>query len=148
MPPRTRYPVDVVLSLSTGRLVTREESDGSNGFQHVHELITHMLGYDVWTHQLPRVAPQCEEEIRKQFPELSMVNTGPLDLLVERHQGNQEKIRESINQWVAREIDRCGLQADYEVAPIANPPEPRNPLAELSEMVPPEKIIPVITPEK
>lgn len=56
------FPIGVVLSLTTGRLVSPSHMDG------IYEALRFLTGEDVYTHQIPRVMKECEPWLKSQFP--------------------------------------------------------------------------------
>jgi hypothetical protein len=68
------FPARVVLSVTTGRLLTRRRDDGSNGIQDIYELLQHMTGENPWTHQLPRFAAKCKPWLLKWHPQLALAD--------------------------------------------------------------------------
>jgi len=50
-------------SITTGVLLVE-------GFGAVHEAITHVLGREVWTHELPSVSDEARAAVLRQFPEM------------------------------------------------------------------------------
>lgn len=58
------FPLGDVLSIVTGRLLSERHMGG------VYEILNHMTGEDLYTHQLVRAAEVCKPALLKQFPEL------------------------------------------------------------------------------
>ncbi len=54
-----------VLGVTTGYLLVE------SGFSRIHELIEHLCGCSVFTHQLPSVASFCKASVIAQFPQLN-----------------------------------------------------------------------------
>jgi hypothetical protein len=67
------FPIGDVLSLTTGRLLSR---DGMEGVQRICEF---MAGEPVWTHQLPRIMEEAGPRILVQHPDLAAIDV-PVDL--------------------------------------------------------------------
>lgn len=59
------FDLATVLGVTTGVLL----GDSAD----LHELIEHLCGGPVWTHELPSVADACREEILRQRPDLTNV---------------------------------------------------------------------------
>lgn len=62
------FPLGDVLSLTTGRLLSR---DGMEGVQRICEF---MAGEPVWTHQLPRIMEEAGPRILVQHPDLAAID--------------------------------------------------------------------------
>ncbi|MFZ3473103.1 hypothetical protein ACODT3_10785 [Streptomyces sp. 4.24] len=58
-------PLADVLSVTTGRLLSRRHVDG------IYDLLRHMTGQDVYTHQLGKIADACMPDLVKQHPFLA-----------------------------------------------------------------------------
>lgn len=67
------FPLGDVLSLTTGRLLSRAGMSG------VHEICEFMAGEPVWTHQLPRVMEEAGPSILVRHPDLAAIEV-PDDL--------------------------------------------------------------------
>lgn len=63
----TAFPLADVLSITTGRLLSRRHIDG------MYTLLGHMTGHDLFTHQLPRAARECAPALLAQHPQLAGV---------------------------------------------------------------------------
>lgn len=59
------FHISDVLTIITGRLVSRDGMDG------VYHFLNFMTGDDLYTHQLPRAALVCEVALKAQFPHLA-----------------------------------------------------------------------------
>lgn len=105
-----------ILSITTGRLVSRNHIDG------VYTILNHMTGQDLMTHQLPRVADECKPHLLAQHPRL--VNVEPPNFTAEAE----------VWTWLSKMERTHGTTLP--VAPL--PPgahEVRNPLVEAVEMM-------------
>lgn len=69
-----RFPLDEVLSISTGRLVAARHIDA------IYEILNWMTGDSLFTHQLGRACQECRPWLLRWFPELEKA-TGALALL-------------------------------------------------------------------
>ena len=110
-----------ILSIMTGRLVSPRHIEG------VYDILGYMLDDQLYTHQLPRASRECQPYLLEQHPQLALV-TG------------EEVTMENWQSWLEARVREYG---EYlEVFPVR--PEDvvhKDPLEELAEMVPPEKII-------
>lgn len=141
------FSVRTVLTITTGRLLTESSDPKDNGIGDVYKILSHMVGYSAFTHQLPRIGKEAAPVLLEQFPELGNVDLDALDAALKPVEGDRARVEEVIAAWAATEIAR-GLAPDYEIEPLTNPEPPRDPLGELIEMVGPEKVIVVTMPEE
>ena len=93
-----------VLSATSGRFLCDE-------FSRLHELIEHVMGYPVFTHQIPDVSGQVKEFLVDQFPELDspemQIELGKLILMLDGENGkkNAELL---ISGWLALMTEKHG----------------------------------------
>lgn len=64
------FPLNVVLSVTTGRLLTSPKSATDNGIGNMYELLGHMTNDSPYTHQLGRFAEECKPWLFHWFLEL------------------------------------------------------------------------------
>ena len=64
-----RFPLRVVLTVTTGRLLTAAK-DGGNGIEDLYDILSWMTNDDLMTHQLPRAGRECAPWLLRWFPEL------------------------------------------------------------------------------
>lgn len=64
-------PLADILTVTTDRLLSRRHVDG------IYDLLRHMTGQDVYTHQLPAVADACAPELIRQHPFLADLKPTP-----------------------------------------------------------------------
>lgn len=105
------FSLGAILSVTTGVLLC--------DFAEVHELLDHMTGDTLFTHQLPRASRECEDHLRAQFPQLADIEV-PVNL----------PRPELYLQWVESLHDLHG--ARHEVAPL--PPGDHTRIDPLTEM--------------
>lgn len=122
----TLHPLADILSITTGRLLSRQHMGG------VYSILNDLTGDDLMTHQLPRAAEACVPAILAQHPQLAGVEP-PEDIDVA-----------DLMAWLADAEQRYG--AELAVAPLAGW-ERRDPIEELCDMVGPERIVIVDTDE-
>lgn len=89
IPDVRRFPLGVVLSVTTGRLLAP--------FAEVHELLDFMTGDTLMTHQLPRACEECAPMLLARHPRLA-------DVKVPEEFTGEEDVR----QWVAAQAERLG----------------------------------------
>jgi hypothetical protein len=58
------FPLGDVLSITTGRLLSESHVQG------IYEILNHMTGESLYTHQLPRAVEVCAPVLRALFPAL------------------------------------------------------------------------------
>jgi hypothetical protein len=115
------FPLGTVLSISTGRLLA------PNGISGVYEILNHMTGDSIYTHQIPRVCQECKPYLLKQFPQLAEIDVEAVT------QENWASFMNDLSQRYPAEYTVQALPAGehYEIDPVS----------ELAEMVHPSKII-------
>ncbi len=113
-----RFHLGDILSITTGRLVSNRHIDG------VYDVLNHMTGDSLFTHQLPRAAEECAPHLLAQHPDLADV---PVP--------DEFDSKEHVEAWLAEQARRFGEYRD--VAPLASEDHTRiDPLAELQMMRP------------
>ena len=115
-----------ILSIATGRLLSHRHMDG------IYDILNHLTGDNLFTHQLPRAADTCRGPLLAQHPQLTDV-APPLDIDVP-----------AIQAWLAQAEATYGRTLP--VTALATW-EHRNPLVELAEMAGGKTIIPVVITE-
>lgn len=61
-----------VLSITDGRLMSPRHMDG------VYDILNFMTGDSLYTHQIPRVAKECQPYLLQQHPQLAGIKFGPV----------------------------------------------------------------------
>lgn len=89
LPDVRRFPLGVVLSVTTGRLLAP--------FADLHELLDFMTGDRLMTHQLPRAVEECAPVLLARHPRLAAVS------LPAEFSG-----AEDVHRWVAEQAVRLG----------------------------------------
>jgi len=117
-----------VLSITTGRLLSH---DGMGG---VYRILNHLTGDDLMTHQLPRAAETCRPALRAQHPFLTDLQPPAEDVPLDQ-----------LMAWLAQAERDHGYTLP--VTPLAAW-EHRNPIAELVDMVGPERVAVVVVDEE
>jgi hypothetical protein len=128
--PRTFHLGDV-LSITTGRLVSPRHMEG------VHDILDWMTGDNLFTHQLPRAARECEIPLLHQHPDLAAI-VPPESFGDDPEQG--------VASWLATQVANYG--ETRQVAPLGTAEHTRiDPLAELRQMRPDAEIVTVVVPD-
>ncbi len=123
------FPLRVVLSVTTGRLLTEQKGPRDNGIGDIHQLLGWMANDQPFTHQLPRFGRECAPWLLKWFPELGDVNLGLLDDLM-RVEGDSK----GVEAWLESAVLLAKCKASYDVPRIPGGHEHRDPVEELAEM--------------
>ena len=66
-----KFPLRVLLTVTTGRLLTKRQGPRDNGISDLYELLGWMTNDEPFTHQLPRFANECKPWLLRWFPELA-----------------------------------------------------------------------------
>lgn len=112
------FPLRVVLTLTTGKLLTKSRGDRDNGISDLYELLEHMAGEAPFTHQLGRFGDECKPWLYRWYPELVSVE-GRLDKLADWIAKSQDGPETGIVYWLA-EIKMLfpELKDEYEIGQI------------------------------
>lgn len=62
------FPLGTVLSITTGYMLA------PNGISGVYEILNHMTGDSIYTHQIPRVCKECGPVLLRRFPQLAEID--------------------------------------------------------------------------
>ncbi len=139
-----KFHVHTVLTVTTGKLLTRQDEFG-NGIDDLYKILEWMTGEDPMTHQLPRFAKECRPWLLRWFPELRyVVWDEDLPKRIAAARGLEEK-NVILETWVAS----LGLLAEYDVPKIpADDHASKDAVEEMCEMVGPNKNIIVVQKEE
>lgn len=109
-----RFPLRVLLTVTTGRLLTKSRGEGDNGISDLYEILGWMTHDTPFTHQLPRFNDECKPWLLRWFPELAEVNAqlGALDELV----GSQGAA--GVEAWLTVIEDGIDCRPEYDVPRI------------------------------
>lgn len=133
-----RFPLRTVLTVTTGRLLTKPEGPRDNGIGDLYKLLGWMTDDSPFTHQLPRFGKECEPWLLKWFPDMAKATDAlpQLDSLMEL-KGNET----GIELWLEALI--AGGQPEYLDIPRIPKGEhvKRNPLEELTDMVGADRVV-------
>ena len=120
------FGLDDILSVTTGRLLSRRGMDG------IYEILSYMTGTSVFTHQLPRVAGECAPEILRQHPQLA-------DVVLKR------KVSLLMLQRMLEEAE-TKYGKTLPIKPLDNYVG-QDPIEELVDKMGPDRVIPVVVDE-
>ena len=144
MPETKKFPLRVVLTVTTGRLLTASKGPRDNGIDDLYKILNWMTGDELFTHQLPRAGNECKPWLLRWFPELAFVEValGNLDDTIKKM--GAEK---GVENWLGWIMEK-GIKTEYDVPKIPTKDHKRiNPLDELVGMVGADKVVVVETPE-
>lgn len=99
------FSLEAVLSVTTGRLLTKAKGKSNNGIGDIYDLLNFMCAEDVYTHQLGRFADECRSYILRQYPQLAIAKEKltTLDVLLSQHSNPREACAEFI-AWLKKRI--------------------------------------------
>lgn len=138
-----QFPLRVILTVTTGRLLTEGKGPDNNGIGDLYDILSHMTGDNLFTHQLGRAAESCKPWLLKCFPELAVVGVC-LDRLDGWLSADQSGGGEGIKMWLAElKLMFPEIQDSYEVSPLPEGWTTIDPMIELESMVGKERIITV-----
>ena len=115
------WPTKVVLSAASGRFVC-------DGFDKVHAFMEWWCGFSVWTHQIPRILRENKAAWRSLVPDCNLDYKG-----------------EDWKAWADEIEARIGSHLMVQAPPTSEMMQ-RDPIAEINEMVGPDKVI-IVTVE-
>lgn len=114
MPETRDFPLADILSITTGRLLSRDHMDG------IYRILNYLTSDELFTHQLPRAAEACRPALIAQHPQLADAMP-PDDMQVP-----------ALLAWLAAQERAHGQSLS--VSPIAHW-DSRHPLTELADMI-------------
>lgn len=102
------FSMRTLLSVTTGRLLTKPRGQHNNGIEDIYELVEHMTGEPAFTHQLPRFIRECRPVLLKLFPDLEKADVSELDKL--------EPGIDSVEQWLKRCEEEWEIPTRYSLS--------------------------------
>jgi hypothetical protein len=128
------FPLRVILTVTTGRLLTEGKEEGDNGIGDLYDILGHMTGESPYTHTLGRFAEECKPFLYKWYPELSQAETA-LSKLDEIIKTIPDCPAKAIKIWLACLTELTECKAEYEIGRIPNEKHIRkDPIGEMAEM--------------
>lgn len=116
-----KFPLRTVLTVTTGRLLTRRRGPHDNGIDDLYDILAHMTNDSVWTHQLGRFGNECRPWLLRWFPELDspvMRNaTAELEDMDALATGLDER-RTWTDTWIDSLIAQGICHSQYEIGQI------------------------------
>lgn len=119
-----KFPARVVLTVTTGYLLTQGKGNRDNGIGDLYDILGHMTGESPFTHTLGRFAQECKPYLLEWFPEVAKCglpeNTAKLQELLNDAKVRRAPAEEAIKMWLKwmSEPGTCGLKAEYEIGQI------------------------------
>lgn len=134
--PRTRqFPLRVVLSVTTGRLLTEPKGPHNNGIGDLYEILNWITGDNLFTHQLPRAERAAMPWLLKCFPELAPA-TAALPSLDRWLKLDQTGGQEGIEMWLTElRMMFPAIKDSYDVEPMPGGWTHIDPIIEAETMV-------------
>ena len=83
-----------ILSITTGRLVSPRHMDG------IYDILNFLTGDNLFTHQLPRAAGECQGPLLAQHPALADVE----DLDKFGDEDGALEVKDAVDRWLAAQI--------------------------------------------
>ncbi len=102
-----KFHISDVLTVTTGRLVSSRHMDG------VYDILNYITGDNLFTHQLPRAARECEPWLAAQYPYL-MENSPEMQPHMERLKADLQNVErddktKTVAAWVEAVREAFGL---------------------------------------
>lgn len=133
--PTKAFPLRVILTVTTGRLLTQGKGPRDNGISDLYEILGWMTDDSPFTHQLGRFADECKPHLLKWFPELALASAG-LKNLDKWLKSDRTGGGEGIEMWLAElRMLHPSIQLSYDVPKIPRETHcVHDPMAELIAM--------------
>ena len=116
------FDLRTILSVTTGRLLTKRRGDRDNGIGDLYELLGWMTGESPFTHQLPRFGEECTPWLLRWFPELGRAYAYLTDLDLMLAEGQEKGVGGDVvcDNWLAALTDvwDIGAEQTYDVPKI------------------------------
>ena len=81
---KKEYPLNVVLTVTTGRLLTEGKKPNDNGIGDLYEIMNHMLDDNLTTLALPYGGEKCRPVLLGLFPELKVYNSEKVLVMLDK----------------------------------------------------------------
>lgn len=135
------FALRTLLTVTTGRLLTKGKGHGSNGIGDLYQLLGWMTNDSPYTHQLGRFAVECKPWLYRWFPEL-LFGESSLEKLDEFLSFTADK-SEAIQAWLDElPLLQPALKETYDVPRIPQDDhERKDPLGELAAMRPDANVV-------
>lgn len=74
------FPLRVVLTVTTGKLLTASKGPRDNGISDLYDILGHMTNDNPFTHQLGRFGEECKPWLLRWYPQLALADAALVDL--------------------------------------------------------------------
>ena len=140
--PAKLFDLGDVLTITTGLLVSRRHMDG------VYEILNHMTGENLYTHQIPRAMRSCKPDLLRQHPQLADVDTASLEKALAASPETMEAATQVVLDWLDRQAAIYGKELRVRPLPPSADGAP-DPVQEAIDLVGKDRVIVVErTPEE
>ncbi|KKL54136.1 hypothetical protein LCGC14_2268450 [marine sediment metagenome] len=112
-----KFPLGTVLTVTTGRLLTKSNNKSDNGIGDLYEILKHMTGEAPLTHTLGIFVDKCKPQILLWYPELdspelTVLGLGELSLMLENQKNNRDLI---VAGWLSGLVTKGICSAEYDI---------------------------------
>jgi hypothetical protein len=110
------FTFDVVLTVTTGRLLTKPISEDNNGINKLYDILDWIMSESNYTHELGISSEKSKPFLLEKFPELQTVedNIHELDHLLDSTNGYHAR-QKAINLFFKKCIETWGIQPSYDI---------------------------------
>ena len=111
-----KFPLCDVLTVTTGRLLTKRKGPNDNGISSLYALLAWMTDDEPFTHQLGRFAEECKPHLLRWFPDLAQAEDAllRLDSALNRIKGMPDSTEDIISAW----MESLGLPDTFDIPRI------------------------------
>ena len=133
-----KFPLRVVLSVTTGRLLTKPRGDHDNGIGDLYEILGFMCEDAPYSHQLGRFSAECKSWLLRWYPDLEspelLFEVGKLIEMLSTPSG-RDKSEALIDGWLSGLVSSWICRESYMVQQIPRDDhEQKHPYDELVQM--------------
>jgi hypothetical protein len=126
-----QFPLRVLLTVTTDRLLTEPKGERDNGIGDLYAILGWMTNDSPMTHQLPRFNNECTPWLLRWFPELAAAQESLAILDADMH---REGAARGVELWLGK-LELTGMKPTYDVPRIpADDHEQKNAFDELVQM--------------
>jgi len=127
------FSLRIILSVTTGRLLTKSKDKCDNGISDLYELLGYMTNDEPFTHQLPRFSEECKPWLLRWFPELELL-TSEVNEFCDNLSSKEDLSRAAIDSYLLGLEEKIGKD-EFEVPRIPmDDHEKKHPYDELVAM--------------
>lgn len=131
-----KFGIEVLLSVTTGRLLTKRKGERDNGISDLYELLGWMTSDSPFTHQLGRFSDECKPWLLRWWPNLARFEDTKVDTSMDEiFSGDKSTLEQRFQEWLKLRATEFGCEMTYSVPKIPRDDHTiRNPYDELVEM--------------